>query len=1368
MSRTTRLRRTILSALALGSVLLLAFHYASAEGPGSIEGSASIEGSGSMEGPPPPDFEVPEGFAVEEVYSSDDAGTVVAITFDSQGELVISREDSSIFRLRDADGDGAMDEEQLVTDQVTNSQGLLFDGADLLAVGDGPEEGDDDSGLYRVVDEDGDGQGDRVEVVARAFGGMQEHGPHNVFFGPDGYLYWTMGNHTNIRSSPDPLSPLNDYEEGVLALDHTDARGHASQIRAPGGKFYRKNILEAPDADWELVVGGFRNQYDGAFNLMGELFTFDSDMEWDRDLPWYRPVTTVHAVPGGDFGWRTGSRKLPHYYIDALPPLQEQGRGSPVGVEFYQSYSYPEEYRGAFLQGDWSRGRILVSTLTREGATYAETSSKDFVYGEPLNVTDLDIGPDGNMYFALGGRDTEGGIYRVVYNGPDAMTEPEAATPAEEVLTMPQPRSAFGRQQARSAKEQMGEASWKEGLAAVVEDAQAAPERRVRALELLQVYGPAPEEDMLVSLGDDSAWEVRAASTYYLGLHETDAARRELAGRLQDENSFVQRRAAEALVRTGVHPAMEVPFSAAEDVFPLLESEDRFVRYAARTLLRRMDRNAWREATLQADQYPQAAEALMAYVQTIDNPNVFDVEVLLQRQLELLEADPSNDELLQLIRVMERTMLEDQGVRSFTVEQEQAVASDSAAVQFAEVEQEGSTSTFAFEFDGGSYGQIAGDATAEGDSLEGALVVGGNRLSLTGTRKGSKQASQQQDSLQQQQGASPVRESQPQNKQARATGLRGSWSLELQTPQGSTEGTLAVSGSPDSLAGKIIFGQGSPDLVYERMGRVLLERFPAADSSLNREFARVFAYLQPPGAVAKLVAALDSARLSREQQIHYAYALSNIEAGWDSTSVDQMIAWFEKVDNERWRGGASFSGYISLLREDLLAHLPEEHRAAASERLEALEEEAIAAIPTGSPANSPHDLSDEELAEELIYDPQSFEGDPGAGAVAYQKALCATCHTFGPLGREFGPDLTTVGQRFARSDLVKAIMYPSQTISDQWANQQIQMTDGKTVAGFIYNENAQEVVVQLPGGGLQTIPKSNIASREEASQSSMPEALHHYLTQEELVDLLLFLEEGVEAIPDSMRSAMNSESTSSTDTLTSDTPSAEESESTSAESEGAATAEETAESLFNGEDLTGWDGDPRFWSVEDGMIVGQTTADQPAEENTFLIWKGDPVEDFRLTLDFRMEGGNSGVQYRSQASEDWGMSGYQADMDAENQYTGMLYEEKKRGILARRGQEVVVDSAGDINVTGSVGDPDSLGAQIDMAGWNQYEVIARGNHLIHKVNGNVTMELTDRQVEARADSGMVALQIHTGPPMKVEFKDIMLTRLPPASAEARQ
>ena len=200
-------------------------------------------------------------------------------------------------------------------------------------------------------------------------------------------------------------------------------------------------------------------------------------------------------------------------------------------------------------------------------------------------------------------------------------------------------------------------------------------------------------------------------------------------------------------------------------------------------------------------------------------------------------------------------------------------------------------------------------------------------------------------------------------------------------------------------------------------------------------------------------------------------------------------------------------------------------------------------------------------------------------------------------------------------------------------------------------------------------------------------------------------------------------------------------------------------SIFNGKDLSGWDGNPEFWSVNDGAIVGRTTPEKPTRGNTFIIWRDGKVDDFELKLKFKIIGGNSGIQYRSKEVEEWVMSGYQADFEAGETYSGILYEEKGRGILAQRGQKTVVGDNGKPTVAGSVGNSKEIQAAIKKEDWNEYHIIARGYHFIHKINGVTTVEVTDEDADKRVESGLLALQLHAGPPMTVHFKDIQLKRL---------
>ena len=208
-------------------------------------------------------------------------------------------------------------------------------------------------------------------------------------------------------------------------------------------------------------------------------------------------------------------------------------------------------------------------------------------------------------------------------------------------------------------------------------------------------------------------------------------------------------------------------------------------------------------------------------------------------------------------------------------------------------------------------------------------------------------------------------------------------------------------------------------------------------------------------------------------------------------------------------------------------------------------------------------------------------------------------------------------------------------------------------------------------------------------------------------------------------------------------------------------AAKDAKELFNGKDLTGWDGDARVWSVENGAIVGHTK-DVPLKNNTFLIWKDGKVSDFKLTLEFKLEGGNSGIQYRSKVinPKEHIVGGYQADMDGENQYTGILYEERGRGILAKRGERLTIDRDGKKDEY-HFGGAAELAKSIHKDDWNTYEVEAVGSTLKHTINGKLMSETIDRETKHRATEGILALQVHANlsKPMTVSFRKIRLEEL---------
>ena len=210
-----------------------------------------------------------------------------------------------------------------------------------------------------------------------------------------------------------------------------------------------------------------------------------------------------------------------------------------------------------------------------------------------------------------------------------------------------------------------------------------------------------------------------------------------------------------------------------------------------------------------------------------------------------------------------------------------------------------------------------------------------------------------------------------------------------------------------------------------------------------------------------------------------------------------------------------------------------------------------------------------------------------------------------------------------------------------------------------------------------------------------------------------------------------------------------------------ARADEDFKELFNGRDLAGWEGDDRIWSVEDGLLTGQTTADTKLEKNTFLIWTGGKVGDFSLKAEFRLEGdNNSGVQYRSKRypkNGKYAIIGYQADIHPAPNYIGMLYDEGGRGIAAERGQRVTLGPEGAKDVK-----PLADGAKlepVDLTKWTTLEITAQGNQLVHKINGEETVEIIDNDPKNAEARGLLALQVHAGPAMKVQYKSVKLKRL---------
>lgn len=375
---------------------------------------------------------VPPGFTVELIRSAEtNEGSWISMAVDPQGRLIISPQQDERLLLRvTLTKAGQVAKVEPIPAPVKQAMGMCYAHDSLYVNAHGPN----GTGLYRLVDANRNDRFDTNEVqFLKKFAGEGEHGYHAVVAGPDGMIYVMNGNHTKVPEGTAPNSPHRNYQEDLLLPRLWDANGHAVGVLAPGGYVLR---TDPAGTKWELLLGGFRNAYDFDFNPAGEMFTFDSDMEWDWGLPWYRPTRVTHNVGGGEYGWRSGAGKWPDYYADSLPAAVNLGLGSPTGVKFGTKSAFPKKYQEALFAMDWSYGRIFAVHLQPQGASYTG-SYETFLKGKPLNVTDLEFGKDGAMYFITGGRGTQSGLYRISFTGDRALrrelrntTKPDKAAKA--------------------------------------------------------------------------------------------------------------------------------------------------------------------------------------------------------------------------------------------------------------------------------------------------------------------------------------------------------------------------------------------------------------------------------------------------------------------------------------------------------------------------------------------------------------------------------------------------------------------------------------------------------------------------------------------------------------------------------------------------------------------------------------------------------------------------------------------------------------------------------------------------------------------------------------------------------------------------
>lgn len=390
--------------------------------------SGQDQGTGGRKADADTGITLPDGFDAEILYEVPKSqGSWVAMAFDPQGRLIVSdQDDKGVFRVtlaKENEPGSAIKVESLPgfpyepidwgKRKVGGALGFLhaFDSLYMSTM----------KGLYRVRDTDGDDAYDEFKLLKRLNHGY-EHSAHSVIQTADGKgLYLVSGNYTRVPEGVSSLQPPVWAEDSLLS-PLPDPMGHAVGLKAPGGWICR---ISPDGGEWKMIASGFRNPVDLALNREGELFTFDSDLEFDVGCPWYRPTRINHVTSAAEFGWRSSSAKWPEYFADSLGAVLNVGPGSPTGISFGHHSNFPGEYQDKLFICDWTFGTIYTVDLKESGSSYTGTK-QEFLHGSPLNIAAMRFGPDGAMYFVTGGRTTASRLYRVRHVGEKGARAPES------------------------------------------------------------------------------------------------------------------------------------------------------------------------------------------------------------------------------------------------------------------------------------------------------------------------------------------------------------------------------------------------------------------------------------------------------------------------------------------------------------------------------------------------------------------------------------------------------------------------------------------------------------------------------------------------------------------------------------------------------------------------------------------------------------------------------------------------------------------------------------------------------------------------------------------------------------------------------
>lgn len=1059
-------------------------------------------------------FQIQKGFGIQRILNDEKIGSVIAMTFNEFGHLLIAQEGGPLLLAYDDNEDGIPETIRTYCEEVTSCQGILALNGQVFVTGDGPE----GSALYKLSDADRNGTLEEVEAIVKFVdskgkpANVGEHGAHGVRLGPDGMIYVALGSHVTAVGDTGEGETYRDTYEGDLLPRYEDPAGHGLGVKAPGGTIIRTNI---DGSVVERVAGGLRNPYDLIFHSGGNLFVHDADMEADVDTAWYRPNAVFDVAEGGEFGWRTGWAKWPEYYFDRLPDMIDTGRGSPTGGICYEHYAFPVRYQNTLFLGDWSEGRILNVRLKQRGASFA-ADSEVFLQGQPLNVTDLEVGPDGALYFCTGGRSTAGGIYRVIYKGevPDQMKN--LGTGVAAAIRQPQIESAWTRQEIATIKNELGD-RWNQLIAGVAYSDDNPADYRVRAMTLMQLFGPIPSEELLLELSKADSEQVRAKAARMLGRDPQRRGKERLAALLEDEAPAVRRAACEAMLRANVLPPNT------DGLIKVIASGDRTLAFVGRRLLERLPAEKFRKQVLESSDSRIAAVGMLALVNVdhsehtalavlercsqmmagfLSDADFIDVLRLCQVTLHRSDIDPQkviplgkqiaeefpagesriNHEVIRLAAYLQAESLADRAVKY--LESDAPHESRTLVAMCLQSMSNGWEARHRFAI-------LKFFEKAANRTTSGALpmyLTNVTRDFASTLSKDDLQAILEQGHVWQNAALAAIyKVERPINEKTTETLMQLDQRLREKDEMRDIQRRLRT--------GIVALLATSEQAEASEYLRELWREEPQRRTILAMALSA-----RPDGENWDyLVRSLNLVDLEAGQEV--VRALRSVDVATDDPlALRHLILLGVRAAQE----SRSFEGIEQLLEHWTGMERPED----GAKSMRPWQTWYANTFPDRPPAEMPKaDESKwdfEELVSYLEGD-QGRNGDPIGGKAAYTKARCAQCHRFGNYGEPIGPDLSGIAKRFTKREIVESILYPGHIVSDQYASKKVLTLDGTILVGMVSEQADGTLVIRDARNNITIVSARDVDQILPSTTSIMPSGLIDELTREEISDMMAYM-----------------------------------------------------------------------------------------------------------------------------------------------------------------------------------------------------------------------------------------------------------------------